>query len=271
MALYDEGESLAQKLDQPYLRSTQYSSGVSGATMPARDFYGSAGARQSLGGFKTYDDYLRAFGTGRQPISMGVNPLAKSSRRTGNIWSASPGYGITPSENVGTPYERGEFEQVQEGQRIGSGAALRGAYGNAANMISSAGGKQELMDYYTKLLMNPQEMLNTPEYGFLRDQMEESVRRTSPRLSGRRAIAAQERAGQLASTYRGQTLGERLMGAGEERARNLADVQTAQQAAQFMTRPEDLIYSTYWGTSLPFSSQASGGQSFTYPAEQVKK
>lgn len=229
--------------------------------------------RKALSGFQAYEDYLEAFraspttrhgSTGNTSGSY-VPSGGGFDERTGSYSSGGyqPGQTIKDSSarmNVTyNPFSEQEFASAQEGREIGTGERMRQAaaaseakYLDPAAMgqyATSMGGGTELMDYYKNLLQNPNQYDQSPEYQFLKQQMEESVRRTSPRLSGRRAIAAQERGGQLAQTYRGQTLGERLGGAEQERLRGSTAQQFGLQRARLgmeaSMRPEELIFAEY--------------------------
>lgn len=220
---------------------------------------GTGAKRLAQGGFKTYEDYMKAYRLDPSTYAKSYNPATRSNI-SGGYMNAAPiqGFRRDPSH---TAFSEAEFNKWRQGQNIAEGLNLQSAAERAmagipdsvADYQSKYGGGNEFLDYYKNLLMNPQEMLNSPEYAFLKGQMEESVRRTSPRMSGQRAIAAQERAGQLASTFRGQTLSERLAGAEQERLRGNqsleAGLQAARLKAELAMRPEEKIFDTYWRTS----------------------
>ena len=226
-----------------------------------------AGA-QTLQGFRSYDDYMKAFKA--NPMSLaGSTGVAGSGAgfsgfdpRSGQ-YVAETGMGGRPMQRTGyNPFTQAQWQQAEQGRQIASGEAMLNASRAAAaalpddvlNYASKFGGGNELMDFYKKALTgNPDDFTNTQEYQWLKKEQDEAVRRTSPRLSGARAIAAMDRSGNLARTYRQQSLSERLAGAEQERMRGMQAQATgldlAKLKAQLATNPEELRFQTYWGTS----------------------
>jgi len=255
-----------------------YSVSQSGSNLPMREMYQPPNnAEKKIGGFKTYSDYLSAYNAAKKKSESGgfenANPYSKKQTWVNPVVVGSGGFGMQGGKGYWggqTAYTEGEFEQMRAGQNIATGQTMKEAYDRALAHVTGMTekamndpGEQQLFDWYKNALLDPQgqNYETSPEYLWGLQQGEESVRRLSPRLSGARAIAATKFGQGYGRQFRAQDLATRLSGAQEERARREQNRQTrlsqAQIQANLMTRPEDLVFQTYWGTQQPWSTSVS--------------
>lgn len=210
-----------------------------------------AGAK-ALAGMKSYDEYMKAYSSDPSKYAKSYNPA-----RLGY----TPGGGNYLQKATSDPFTEAEFNRFLEGQNIASGANLRAAAERGMAGIPDAtaeyankfGGGTQMFDYYKNLLMGTDDFTQTPEYQEQIRQSEEMVRRTNPRLSGRRAIAAIDEGQKRARLGRTQALSDRLAAAEQERLRG-AEVQgraleAARMQAELAMRPEEMIFKQYWNPS----------------------
>ena len=200
----------------------------------------------------SYADYLKAYSTDPSKYAGSGSP-GSAGYQGPSQWNWAKGGGSKASWN---PFSERQFEQNQRGQHIASGGELEDASARAQQMLQDTmgggptGADAQMYDYYKELLQDPNSGMNTPQQAWLRQQGEETVRRTSPRLSGRRAIAAQEYGQGLASQEYGKTLAQRLSASGEEKSRWQAGQegrnQSASLRAQLAMQPAMAKFNQYW-------------------------
>jgi len=219
-----------------------------------------AGAK-ALAGFKSYDEYMKAYNLDPSKYAKDYIP-ATAPRLSGGtgigVIAPIQGFRRNPSS---TAFTEAEFNRFLEGQNIASGANLQAAAQRAASGIpditaeyaNKFGGGTQMLDYYKNLLMGKDDFTQTPEYQEQIRQSEEMVRRTSPRLSGRRAIAAIDEGQKRARLGRTQALSDRLAAAEQERLRGESiqgrGLEAARMQAELAMRPEEMIFQNYWKTS----------------------
>jgi len=210
--------------------------------------------RADLTGFGSYQDYLKAYkanptqlyGSSARGIQPGRTAGFQGWDPRTMSFSSGSGYGA----QTYNPYSQEQFNQATAGANIASGANLKSAYDRAlSNTIgmTSAPAENELYNLYKHTVQNPNQLTDAQKWEF--GQGLEAVRRTSPRLSGQRAIAATQYGQNFAGTKYGETLAQQLAAAQEERARRQSKLGEATLQANLMTRPEDQIFAQYWGTS----------------------
>ena len=215
-----------------------------------------AGGR-AINQFNNYDDYLAAYSADPSQYSASGGGGIQNPMSSG-AWNA-----FFDSRNLvelmkpsWKPFSEAQFDQAQVGRNIASGKGLEDASARAQQMLQDTmgggptGADAQMYDYYKQLLQDPNSGMNTPQQAWLRQQGEETVRRTSPRLSGRRAIAAQEYGQGLASQEYGKTLAQRLSASGEEKSRWQAGQegrnQSASLRAQLAMQPAMAKFNQYW-------------------------